>query len=600
MTADVRTGQHCRLLTEFAELERLAPAWEALWQDDVRREIFGTFGWARAWWHAAGGRRVLCTPVVYRGDQPIGFLPLAREDRTLRFLSAPHADYNDLLCTESDSGAILEHALRQLLRSPSWDRAVLENVPEGSRLLGCLGQLPPDLRGRLEVCASGTSTALDLREDRAARLQACLGKGHLKRDYKRLSKLGELRFRHLEEAGEIEAHLPNLFRMHIARRALAADRSLFCREEGRSFYCALVQELDPRKELRFCVLDLNGRPIAYHLGFECAGKFTWYKPTFDVGYWDYSPGFVFMKPVLEYIAGRDIQEFDFTTGDEAYKGRFANRVRPQYTLHFFPARARGRAHQMALRAKGYVKSRPRLAAVVRSVAGTLSTTCGQARAALRHEGLGGAGRKLLRGAWRAAVRACDEVLVFSCGGGAPTGAPVTPEPDVQIEPGTLAELAMLFPHYPDVIHPQYLHTARERLKRGDQVFIARRGGAVAAVAWVGTPVSPEPASGTGPTWHDQLPAAALVISDCWTPPALRGQKILSHVLKALAADTLRKHQQVWFTCSVAAGIARREAEEVGFRLSCRWRQVHWFGRPARAEVRPVCEAPRAAAGNSSS
>src|SRR5262249_22618932 len=167
--------------------------------------------------------------------------------------------------------------------------------------------------------------------DRPGLLRAALGKESLRRHHKKLSKLGEVRLRHLEDPEEVERHLPAFFRLHVARRALAGDRSLFCRDEPRAFYRALVRELDARDALRFAVLEVDGRPVAYHLGFECGGKFIWYKPAFDVAYWDYSPGEVLIKALLEYVADHELEEFDFTTGDEAFKGRFANRVRKQDT-----------------------------------------------------------------------------------------------------------------------------------------------------------------------------------------------------------------------------------------------------------------------------
>ena len=104
-----------------------------------------------------------------------------------------------------------------------------------------------------------------------------------------MRRLGSLRFYHLEDRGEIRRHLPRFFDQHILRRALAGGRSHFLVAENRLFYEHLIDGLDPSRELRFGVLELDGRPLAYHLGFEVNGRFTWYKPSFDVDYWDLSP-----------------------------------------------------------------------------------------------------------------------------------------------------------------------------------------------------------------------------------------------------------------------------------------------------------------------
>jgi CelD/BcsL family acetyltransferase involved in cellulose biosynthesis len=588
MTTEAEVQSGCRVLTAFAELERLAPAWERLWEASAPCEVFSTLAWARACWQAYGARRVLCTPVVHLDGRAVGILPLALEDRTLRFLGAPHADYNDLLCENGFGPAALERALDALAQlSLPWDRCLLENLAEESRLVAALDRLSPGLRGRLKLTVSGNCSALDLRADRPGLLKAALGKESLRRHHKKLSKLGEVRLRHLEDPEEIERHLPAFFRLHVARRALAGDRSQFCRDEPRAFYRALVRELDPRAALRFAVLEVAGRPVAYHLGFESGGKFTWYKPAFDVAYWDYSPGEVLIKALLEYVASRELEEFDFTTGDEAFKGRFANRVRKQYTLHFFPPRARGRMYHLGLVAKEYLKSKPRTFSAVRGAAVGLRGLWAKVRAAARRHGLGGAARKLVRGAWRAGVYARDEVLIFSRERTADSGEPHADDAALDVRLGTLMELAALAQEYPDFLDGERLQAARERLKRGDRLHIVRRAGVVVHLAWTGMRSEIRAAHEVGPECRHELGEPAPVIFDCWTPPAFRGQDVYPRVLSALVQEALREHSRVWIYCLRENRASRRGIAKAGFLLRGRMGRSRLFGRLIRTWVKPV-------------
>jgi CelD/BcsL family acetyltransferase involved in cellulose biosynthesis len=586
MTTEAGLQHDSRVLTAFADLERLAPAWERLWEASAPREVFTTFAWARACWQAYGGHRALCTPVVTQEGRAVGILPLAMKDRTVRFLGAPHADYNDLLCEEEDGPAILEYALEELTRAPlPWDRCVLENLAEESRLVAALDRLSPGLRGRLKLTVSGSCSALDLRADRPGLLRAALGKESLRRHHKKLSKLGEVRLRHLEDPEEIECHLPTFFRLHVARRALAGDRSLFCRDEPRAFYRALVRELDARAALRFAVLEVAGRPVAYHLGFECGGKFIWYKPAFDVAYWDYSPGEVLIKALLEYVAGRELEEFDFTTGDEAFKGRFANRVRKQYAVHFFPPRARGRMYHLGLLAKEYLKSKPRTFSAVRGAARGLRGLWAKARAALRRHGLGGSTRTLVRRTWRAGVYARDEVLIFCREQTADLGEPLAAVGAIDVRPGGLLELAALAQEYPDFLDGERLQSARERLKRGDRLHVARRGGVVIHLAWTGMRDEIRAAHEVGPECRLGMGEPAPVIFDCWTAPAFRGQEVYPRVLSALARDALREHRRVWIYCLRENRASHRGIAKAGFRLHARMGRSRLFGRTLRTWVK---------------
>jgi len=72
------------------------------------------------------------------------------------------------------------------------------------------------------------------------------------------------------------------------------------------------------------VVSLDGEAIAYHLGFECNGRFIWYKPTFEVALARHAPGEVLIKFLLEEASARGLLEFVFGPGEEPFKYRFSN------------------------------------------------------------------------------------------------------------------------------------------------------------------------------------------------------------------------------------------------------------------------------------
>ena len=153
--------------------------------------------------------------------------------------------------------------------------------------------------------------------------------------------MGPVQLVHLENPSEIMTHLPRFFRQHIQRRAMAGDVRSFEAEGPRRFYECLVEELDASRDLRFAVLHVGDRVAAYHFGFQHAGKFIWYKPTFHVHFWDAGPGEALLRKLFEYIRDSAVSEFDFTIGEEGFKKRFANVIRRNMHFELYPRDLRG-------------------------------------------------------------------------------------------------------------------------------------------------------------------------------------------------------------------------------------------------------------------
>jgi CelD/BcsL family acetyltransferase involved in cellulose biosynthesis len=66
----------------------------------------------------------------------------------------------------------------------------------------------------------------------------------------------------------------------------------------------------------------------------------WYKPTFEVELARQSPGEVLLRQLLIAAHDEGAQTFDFGTGDEAFKHRFATRVNRVRTWGLYPRHER--------------------------------------------------------------------------------------------------------------------------------------------------------------------------------------------------------------------------------------------------------------------
>ena len=333
-----------QILSDFLELEKISGDWERLWDLSPRRESFTRFQWARAWWRVYGGNLRLCVVVVRREGAVVGILPLVAQGSTLRFLGAPHSDYNDILCSSEDATQVLEDALTGLSRAGiAWSRCELDELAEYSTLRLGLPNISRSLRRKLLVTSGNACPTLLLDQDKEQILHTILHKQSLRRHQKKLAALGKVTFRHIDDLQEIKSHLPIFYKFHARRRALAGDGRHT--NQDLAFLNALADEFSSSPSLRFGILEVAGRPVAYHLGFELDGKFVFYKPAFDVNFWDYGAGEVLIAELFQYAKKSDIREFDFTRGGEAYKSRFSNLVRTNTNVRFYSNRIAARLIQ---------------------------------------------------------------------------------------------------------------------------------------------------------------------------------------------------------------------------------------------------------------
>jgi len=356
----------CAIVEDVAGIEALAADWRRLAGGHPRPTVFLSHAWALVAAREGAAPRVV---VAREGGAVTGLLALREEDQRLRFLGAPYSDYNDLLCAPgADRAGTLAAALDALDRRP-FRACLFENVWQDALLLEAIPALPERFRSRVQAVPSGPCPRVVVPESDPAYFQGLVRKDSLKRPDNKLQKTGTVTFRHLEDRDEIVAHLPAFYEQHRGRRELAGDRSLFHDERARAFFRALVETLDPKGPLRFALLERDGKPLAYHFGFEEGGTFVWYKPTFDPALAELSPGTVLLRRLFQYSGERKLRVFDFTIGDEEFKRRHATDVLTAHAVHFRPGGARGRLGHAALAFKERLKRHPRLFAALKRLAG---------------------------------------------------------------------------------------------------------------------------------------------------------------------------------------------------------------------------------------
>ena len=590
----------CQIISDFAQLEELATAWDRLWRSDPHAEVFQRFTWARAWWQSFGSRFKLCVPVVYERGQ-VGFiLPLVERGGTLRFLGSPQSDYSDMLCCHPRPAQFLAIALEALLWSaPGWKECILSNLRPDSHIVRAWSELPSQLRRHLQLRVRHSCLTIPLGERRESVIDSLLASKHMRRRLQKLQKVGVLSFRHIESPTEAQQQLTHFLRCHRRRCAVFARTSAFEQPEMRSMMRTLVAQLDLRRELRFGVLELNGRPLAWSLGFQANGKYAFYQQTFDMDAEEYAPGEVLLHYLLSYAKESVAREFDFLRGDEFYKRRFASQVSQCRTAYLQRPSIRGRLRgfQRSMQgqlhgARTLIEGFARTHESVSHVFGSIWTWNLQVFRRLRRAKRAGELTDYLLAScmdlFRHVVWSKRGATLFqSENGKALTALPpcLTSDASISITTGRLSDLADLASEHPEILFPGF-HEYKNRLKRGDQAYLVRQNDELTLVAWTGARPISELSSITQASANKDS-KVAVAMYECW--PIREPGVGCTQLLAMLATEASKGKLGLLVCCPALPPVSRVALESrgfsPGFRITGR-RILRWFRHDSIRECAP--------------
>jgi len=571
----------CEVITDFRRLASLSFEWQRLWESDCRAEIFQTPGWAKAWWRSYGQQYTLCSVVVYEEDELIGVVPLVKRDNVVQFLGTPQADYADIICEESRVTEVLAAAVRTLLNwSEGWSECVLQHLAKHSRIVRYHQKLPQQLRRRLHLVPTECYQTIVLRDNREEVFKELLGKHHTRRRQNKLHKAGRIQFRHVETKVEAQEYLSDFFRHHIRRRAVIGKKSSCASSEFCNFLRALVDEIEPSDRLRFGILELDSSALAWALGFRVNGKFLLYQHTFDVDAWDYSPGEVLLLNLLEYARENITREFDFGKGQEAYKNRFANHTRETFSLFIERPGCGGEMHGLLRETQGSVH---------RAV-GTLKRAVKAYRPALRlfrsfhtrtREALSSArqprkNRALLKYFGDLASQLFNktftgnrkfDVFVSNRDMEPDTehlvSAAGNENEEVSIKMGRLGDLVDVALECPNMLALSQIQQCRQRLKRGDRVYIVRHNSHPTLLSWIVTNI---PTNGLDTALKEAAACdrPAILMNECTSESRLDSPTPYRQLLSLLRVEAASKKSVLIVHCRWDQSMLRSELGRQGF------------------------------------
>ncbi len=222
---------------------------------------------------------------------------------------------------------------------PRWDLIDVANVVEGSGLDRFVALAQID---RYRTARKRTSQTLYLpigasSADKSASpwLAGTRPKfrSHLRRAKRQLEEQGTLELKHYGVT-DPEA-LEKFYALEASGWKGAEGTAIKCHPSTRQFYDAIAQAAARDGYLSLDFLELNGKPIAGHFGFNLRGRYFLAKAAYDEVFRRHGPGQLLVNEILSQTPQCGLHEFDFVGPATWDESRWASARRTNYRVFIF-------------------------------------------------------------------------------------------------------------------------------------------------------------------------------------------------------------------------------------------------------------------------
>ena len=341
----------CALVTEWPEVERLAPTWSALLERSYNNHPMLSPAWLLPWWRIYGDGRALRVGLFHDGDRLVGLAPLHRRRvwarrclpfRRLEQLGADVAEgdgvgseYLGVLAERGSEAAVAQAVVTAITagRFGPLDEVVLP-VMAGDRPLPSLLTSAFARAGFHAECATtGACPNIPLPTSWDEYLAALSGNARyfVRRSLRDFEKWagGPPLVRRATTAAELAEGTRILKSLHGDRWAKASQSGVFYAPRFAAFHDAVMPDLLRQGALQLWWLMAHGEPIAALYNIVWDGRVLVYqsgrKPDTPPGI---RPGIVLHALAIRAAVEAGQREYDFLGGEAQYKSQMSLASRP--------------------------------------------------------------------------------------------------------------------------------------------------------------------------------------------------------------------------------------------------------------------------------
>jgi len=334
-------------------VEQIADEWLRLCDESGDEEVFYRPEWAQAYLQAFESKADVIIISVCSGAKLRGILPLVRRriivgGLPIVKLTLPanvHSLRASLTVCPGGEGATVLQALWQAAKSlPQWDTLDVANVVEGSGLDRLVALAQADVyrtarkRTSQTLYLPITASSASANSDKSAQPPWLAGtrpkfRSHLRRAKRQLEDQGTLELKHYGAADP--AALEKFYALEASGWKGAEGTAINCLPHTRQFYDAVAQAAARDWYLSLDFLELNGKPIAGHFGFNLRGRYFLAKAGYDEAFRRHGPGQLLVNEILSQTPQRGLHEFDFVGPATWDESRWASARRTNYRVFIF-------------------------------------------------------------------------------------------------------------------------------------------------------------------------------------------------------------------------------------------------------------------------
>ena len=334
--------------------DTLAPAWDEL-ADRVGAAPFARPGWLRPWAEAAGVRLEALT--AWCGPNLTGVLPIVSRRHHLYTPANWHTPWLEAVAEDDTARRALLDALAAAGRRWVTVDFVLAGEPTAAGAADALAAAGYHLypRTRLE---SPFVTRRGPWEDYLASLSTHR-RAELRRRTRRLEAAGEVT-REVHLGGDrLPALLAEAFAVEAAGWKGTGGTAMLSDPQIATFYRRVAAWAADRGWLRLAFLRLDGRPLAFDLALEAAGRHYLLKTGYDPAFTALSPGLLLRLHMLERAFRNGIGTYEFCGAAEPWKLEWAPATRRVLVIEAFAPTPAGAACHTANRLARFVRHQTR-------------------------------------------------------------------------------------------------------------------------------------------------------------------------------------------------------------------------------------------------
>ncbi len=259
--------------------------------------------------------------LFWQGGKLLGLMPVARAPRYYGYLLPHWCNWTHCnsfcgspLVAAGSEQAFWEAVLKQFDTRPGSALFLhLAHMPESGALYDALCSAA-GAQGRPCGVVHREQRALLRSDQRAQDYFAASVSGkkrkELRRQHKRLSELGAVRFHRYTDAYKIDAWCDDFLRLEAAGWKGRESSALACQPETAAMFRTSLHGAATRGRLERLSLSLDGEPIAMLVNYLCApGSFS-FKTAFDEDYARFSPGVLLQRENLDLLGRTEIDWCD--------------------------------------------------------------------------------------------------------------------------------------------------------------------------------------------------------------------------------------------------------------------------------------------------